>query len=200
MRVHWGNIHLYILGIIFLNFIMIYILKDKSESIKENDNIIEITREQARIILENHSKSYIERKRQKEIKNKKHNEKRAKKKLEKMKKYENNNKNNLRNENFKQPKMFVEEINKDNLNVSPEEITNDNYYNAIFSFCCLILIVIIACYFQYRNNNFLIYDNDFVLYFPSSQIIKYKKININFNKEYGNLKVSELNDSYFYYY
>lgn len=132
---------------------MIYILKDKSESIKENDNIIEITREQARIILENHSKSYIERKRQKEIKNKKHNEKRAKKKLEKMKKYENNNKNNLRNENFKQPKMFVEEINKNNLNVSPEEITNDNYYNAIFSFCCLVLIVIIACYFQYRNHN-----------------------------------------------
>lgn len=134
---------------------MIYILKDKSDnSIKENDNIIEITREQAHIILQNHSKSYIERKRQKELKNKKHNEKRSKKKLEKIKKHENmNNKNNLKNENFKKPKVFLDELNKENINITPEEITNDNYNNAIFSIVCLILIVIIACYFQYKNHN-----------------------------------------------
>ena len=46
----------------FLNFIMIYIIKDKSENLLENENKIEIIHEEAHMVLQNHSKSYRERK------------------------------------------------------------------------------------------------------------------------------------------
>ncbi len=160
MRVNWGNIHWYIICIIFLNFIMIYILKDKSENLLENENIIEITHEEAHMVLQKHSKSYRERKNQKVLKNKKNIEKKSKKKINKLNKQEKQNKiSDLNNIPFNNVKAYLEGvyINKEikveqNLNITNEELLNENTNAAFFSIICLIIIALIATYFQIKNH------------------------------------------------
>ena len=90
---------------------MIYFLKDKSENLLENENIIEITHEEAHMVLQKHSKSYRERKNQKAIKNKKNSEKKSKKKIDKLNKLDNQNKiSDLNNIPFNNVKAFLEGI------------------------------------------------------------------------------------------
>jgi len=160
MRVNWGNIHWYIICLILLNFVMIYFLKDKSENLLENENIIEITHEEAHYVLQKHSKSYRERKNQKAIKNKKNIEKKSKKKIDKLNKLDNQNKiSDLNNIPFNNVKAFLEGIyiNKEikveqNLNITNEEFLNENSKAAYFSIICLIIIVLVATYFQLKNH------------------------------------------------
>ena len=56
MEINWKNIHYYILIAIFLNFLMLYYLKDNNEDFLEKENIIEISPQQAQYLLEKNSK------------------------------------------------------------------------------------------------------------------------------------------------
>ena len=194
MEINWKNIHYYILIAIFLNFFMLYYLKDNSENILENENIIEITPEQAQFLLEKHGKKEKENVNERKEKRKKGKEKDKKGKENKEKNHKNekdkNTKNRLEkihkelNESkkkknitisnvaegigktlgegekpipFHQIQSFFEEIyiNKEipsnQITISAEDFTKDNFSIAIFSVVVLVIIAIVASIFQYKN-------------------------------------------------
>ena len=194
MEINWKNIHYYILIAIFLNFFMLYYLKDNSENILENENIIEITPEQAQFLLEKHGKKEKENVNERKEKRKKGKEKDKKGKENKEKNHKNekdkNTKNRLEkihkelNETkkkknitisnvaegigrnlgegekpipFHQIQSFFEEIyiNKEipsnQITISAEDFTKDNFSIAIFSVVMLVIIAIVASIFQYKN-------------------------------------------------
>ena len=194
MEINWKNIHYYILIAIFLNFFMLYYLKDNSENILENENIIEITPEQAQFLLEKHGKKEKENVNERKEKRKKGKEKDKKGKENKEKNHKNekdkNTKNRLEkihkelNETkkkknitisnvaegigrtlgegekpipFHQIQSFLEEIyiNKEihsnQINISAEDFTKDNFSVAIFSIIILIIIAVVASIFEYRS-------------------------------------------------
>ena len=105
MEINWKNIHYYILIAIFLNFFMLYYLKDNSENILENENIIEITPEQAQFLLEKHGK--------KEKENVNERKEKRKKGKEKDKKGKENKEKNHKNEKDKNTKNSLEKIHKE---------------------------------------------------------------------------------------
>ena len=194
MEINWKNIHYYILIAIFLNFFMLYYLKDNSENILENENIIEITPEQAQFLLEKHGKKEKENVNERKEKRKKGKEKDKKGKENKEKNHKNekdkNTKNRLEkihkelNETKKQKNItisnvaegigrnlgegekpipfhqiqsFFEEIyiNKEipsnQITISAEDFTKDNFSIAIFSVVMLVIIAIVASIFQFKN-------------------------------------------------
>lgn len=194
MEINWKNIHYYILIAIFLNFFMLYYLKDNSENILENENIIEITPEQAQFLLEKHGKKEKENVNERKEKRKKGKEKDKKGKENKEKNHKNekdkNTKNRLEkihkelNETkkkknitisnvaegigrnlgegekpipFHQIQSFFEEIyiNKEipsnQITISAEDFTKDNFSIAIFSVVMLVIIAIVASIFQFKN-------------------------------------------------
>ena len=194
MEINWKNIHYYILIAIFLNFFMLYYLKDNSENILENENIIEITPEQAQFLLEKHGKKEKENVNERKEKRKKGKEKDKKGKENKEKNHKNekdkNTKNRLEkihkelNETkkkknitisnvaegigrnlgegekpipFHQIQSFFEEIyiNKEipsnQITISAEDFTKDNFSIAIFSVVVLVIIAIVASIFQFKN-------------------------------------------------
>ena len=192
MEINWKNIHYYILIAIFLNFFMLYYLKDNSENILENENIIEITPEQAQFLLEKHGKKEKENVNERKEKRKKGKEKKGKENKEKNHKNEKdkNTKNRLEkihkelNETkkkknitisnvaegigrnlgegekpipFHQIQSFFEEIyiNKEipsnQITISAEDFTKDNFSIAIFSVVVLVIIAIVASIFQFKN-------------------------------------------------
>lgn len=196
MEINWKNIHYYILIAIFLNFFMLYYLKDNSENILENENIIEITPEQAQFLLEKHPKKEKEKrnenegkekrkkgkekdKKGKENKEKNHKnekDKNTKNRLEKIHKElnETKKKKNITISNvaegigrtlgegekpipFHQIQSFLEEIyiNKEihsnQINISAEDFTKDNFSVAIFSVIILVIIAIVATIFEFKS-------------------------------------------------
>ena len=194
MEINWKNIHYYILIAIFFNFLMLYYLKDNSENILENENIIEITPEQAQFLLEKHGKKEKENVNERKEKRKKGKEKDKKGKENKEKNHKNekdkNTKNRLEkihkelNETkkkknitisnvaegigrnlgegekpipFHQIQSFFEEIyiNKEipsnQITISAEDFTKDNFSIAIFSVVMLVIIAIVASIFQFKN-------------------------------------------------
>ena len=191
MEINWKNIHYYILIAIFLNFFMLYYLKDNSENILENENIIEITPEQAQFLLEKHPKKEKEKRNENEGKEKrKKGKEKDKKGKENKEKNHKNIKNRLeiihkelnetkKNKNitisnvaegigrnlgegekpipFHQIQSFFEEIyiNKEipsnQITISAEDFTKDNFSIAIFSVVMLVIIAIVASIFQYKN-------------------------------------------------
>jgi hypothetical protein len=173
---------------------MLYYLKDNSENILENENIIEITPEQAQFLLEKHGKKEKENVNERKEKRKKGKEKDKKGKENKEKNHKNekdkNTKNRLEkihkelNETkkkknitisnvaegigrnlgegekpipFHQIQSFFEEIyiNKEipsnQITISAEDFTKDNFSIAIFSVVVLVIIAIVASIFQYKN-------------------------------------------------
>ena len=194
MEINWKNIHYYILIAIFLNFLMLYYLKDNNEDLLEKENIIEITPEQAQFLLEKHGKKEKENVNERKEKRKKGKEKDKKGKENKEKNHKNekdkNTKNRLEkihkelNETkkkknitisnvaegigrnlgegekpipFHQIQSFFEEIyiNKEipsnQITISAEDFTKDNFSIAIFSVVVLVIIAIVASIFQYKN-------------------------------------------------
>ena len=194
MEINWKNIHYYILIAIFLNFFMLYYLKDNSENILENENIIEITPEQAQFLLEKHGKKEKENVNERKEKRKKGKEKDKKGKENKEKNHKNekdkNTKNRLEkihkelNETkkkknitisnvaegigrtlgegekpipFHQIQSFLEEIyiNKEihtnQITISAEDFTKDNFPVAIFSVIILVIIAIVATIFEFKS-------------------------------------------------
>ena len=198
MEINWKNIHYYILIAIFLNFLMLYYLKDNNEDLLEKENIIEITPEQAQFLLEKHGKKEKENvnerkekrkkgkennKKRKEKENKEKNRKRdsekgknSKKNLDTIHKElnETKKKKNITISNvaegigrnlgegekpipFHQIQSFLEEIyiNKEihsnQINISAEDFTKDNFPVAIFSVIILVIIAIVATIFEFKS-------------------------------------------------
>ena len=198
MEINWKNIHYYILIAIFLNFFMLYYLKDNSENILENENIIEITPEQAQFLLEKHPKKEKEKRnenegkekrkkgKEKDKKGKENKEKNSKKDSEKVKNTKKNlekihkelneskKKKNITISNvaegigrtlgegekpipFHQIQSFLEEIyiNKEihtnQITISAEDFTKDNFSVAIFSVIILVIIAIVATIFEFKS-------------------------------------------------
>ena len=194
MEINWKNIHYYILIAIFLNFLMLYYLKDNNEDLLEKENIIEISPQQAQYLLEKNSKKEKGKENESKEKRKKGKEKDKKGKENKEKNHKNekdkNTKNRLEkihkelNETkkkknitisnvaegigktlgegekpipFHQIQSFLEEIyiNKEihsnQINISAEDFTKDNFSVAIFSIIILIIIAVVASIFEYRS-------------------------------------------------
>ena len=198
MEINWKNIHYYILIAIFLNFLMLYYLKDNNEDLLEKENIIEISPQQAQYLLEKNSKKEKGKeneskekrkkgkennKKRKEKENKEKNRKRdsekgknSKKNLDTIHKElnETKKKKNITISNvaegigktlgegekpipFHQIQSFLEEIyiNKEihsnQINISAEDFTKDNFSVAIFSIIILIIIAVVASIFEYRS-------------------------------------------------
>ena len=196
MEINWKNIHYYILIAIFLNFLMLYYLKDNNEDLLEKENIIEISPQQAQYLLEKNSKKEKGKeneskekrkkgkennKKRKEKENKEKNRKRdsekgknSKKNLDTIHKElnETKKKKNITISNvaegigktlgegekpipFHQIQSFLEEIyiNKEihsnQINISAEDFTKDNFSVAIFSIIILIIIAVVASIFEY---------------------------------------------------
>ena len=198
MEINWKNIHYYILIAIFLNFLMLYYLKDNNEDLLEKENIIEISPQQAQYLLEKNSKKEKGKeneskekrkkgkennKKRKEKENKEKNRKRdsekgknSKKNLDTIHKElnETKKKKNITISNvaegigrnlgegekpipFHQIQSFFEEIyiNKEipsnQITISAEDFTKDNFSVAIFSIIILIIIAVVASIFEYRS-------------------------------------------------
>ena len=186
MEINWKNIHYYILIAIFLNFLMLYYLKDNNEDLLEKENIIEISPQQAQYLLEKNSKKEKGKENNKKRKEKENKEKNRKRDSEKGKNSKKNldtihkelnetkKKKNITISNvaegigktlgegekpipFHQIQSFLEEIyiNKEihsnQINISAEDFTKDNFSVAIFSIIILIIIAVVASIFEYRS-------------------------------------------------